>query len=106
MLQYPDLMMRVTTKGFDLKYPDHNNLEISMFRLSLSSKAKTQLQKTLQQLSIFTPAAAIPTLSFNVPAQGFSQNSTTKVDLVVSGLETPTVNLKGFSFDVLLTQVC
>jgi hypothetical protein len=81
-----------------------------MFRFSLSSKAKTQLQKTLQQLSflcaiyaagIFTPAAAIPTLSFNIPAQGFSQNSTTKVDLVVSGLETPAVNLKGFSFDVL-----
>jgi hypothetical protein len=83
-----------------------------MFIFSLASPTKkvgAYLHKTLQQLSllciiyaagIFTPAAAIPTLSFNLPAQTVFQNDIAMVDLVISGLETSNLNLGGFDLDM------
>ena len=83
-----------------------------MFIFSLVSpakKVKARLHKALQHLSllcviyaagIFTPAAAIPTLSFNLPVQTIFQNDVAIVDLVISGLDGTALNLGGFDLDV------
>jgi len=79
-----------------------------MFIFSLTSpakKVKIHLHKALQHLTllcviyaagIFTPAVAIPTLSFNLPVQTVFQNDVAMVDLVISGLESRTLTLGGF----------
>ncbi len=48
----------------------------------------------------FNLANAIPTLSFELPAQTIMQGDSTAVDLVISGLDGKTLNLGRFYFDM------